>query len=63
MGKYDAQARYKREHTKRVPLDMSNEDYAILKAEADNRKMPVNTLIKTAIWQFLGINKGGKDNA
>lgn len=45
--------KYAREHLKRVPLDMQQEDYNALKQAADKAGIPVNRYIKIAIQEKM----------
>lgn len=49
-----ANEKYKKEHIKRVPLDMQNEEYAKLKAYCVERGLPVNTFIKACLRKEMG---------
>ena len=40
---------YRKEHLKRVPLDMQKKDYERLKAHAHMRGVPINRYIKEAV--------------
>lgn len=49
-----ANEKYKREHMKRIPLDMQKTEYAKLKAYCVERNFPVNTFIKSCIRKEMG---------
>ena len=44
---------YKKQNIKRVPLDMQITEYEDVKSIAESLHMPVNTLIKTAIREYI----------
>ena len=44
-----ANEKYKKEHLKRVPLDMQKEEYAKMKAYCVERGLPVATFIKSCV--------------
>ena len=53
-SRYEANERYKKEHLKRIPLDVQKAMYAEIKAAADGEGKPVNTWIKEAIREKMG---------
>ena len=40
---------------KRIPLDVQQEQYKIIKAYADSQGKPVNTVLKEIIFEKVGI--------
>ncbi len=50
-----ATAKYKKANYKRIPLEVKNEDYEIIKAHCQELGKPVNTFIKELIFKELNI--------
>ena len=50
--------KYKREHIKRIPLDVQKAEYEKLKAYCVERGLPVNTFIKACIRQGMDLPEG-----
>lgn len=48
-----AEAKYRKAHVKRVPLDLKLEDYATLQDAAEKNNESVNGFIKTAIAERI----------
>ena len=46
-------ADYRKEHLRRVNLDVSPEMYEGIKRAAEKKEMPVNTMLKWLIRQYL----------
>ena len=49
----ESEKKYKKNHIKRVPLDMQISEYEEIKKTADEYGVAVNFLIKTAVKQYL----------
>ena len=59
QDKYKYITDYKKEHVKRIPLEVSKDKYDEIKDHADNRNESVNGFIKRAIDQTIeSDNKG-----
>lgn len=52
--------KYKKEHMKRIPLDVQKSKYEEIKSAADNSGESINGYIKTAIDQRLESEKNAK---
>lgn len=45
--------KYKREKLKRIPLEVQNEQYELIKAYAESLGKPVNTVLKEIIFEKI----------
>ena len=53
-----ASEKYKREHVKRVPLDMQKTEYERLRSYCAERGLPVNTFIKACFRKEMDLPEG-----
>lgn len=48
-----AAIKYKKEHLKRIPLEVRHDQYEMIKAYAEKNNKPINTILKEIIFEKI----------
>lgn len=51
----NATIKYKKEHLKRIPLEVKLDQYEMIKAYAEKNNKPINTILKEIIFEKISM--------